>query len=146
MTQPPDPTLAARLSETGKFATPGKWGQYNPRYMNEAKYAEPKDWDTSHNMSAVHGDERKRIAEWKHADDAAFAEMLVNAYRSGQLITLSDHTAAVAKAVEACAVIADAKAADMRKFKPGGLGPLGGVVGVATDIAAAIRARKGDAL
>lgn len=58
----------------------------------------------------------------------------------------SNHTAAVAKAVEACAVIADAKAADMRKFKPGGLGPLGGVVGVATDIAAAIRARKGDVL
>lgn len=101
----PDHTLAARLELHDDGATSGKWGQYNPRFMDEAKDAEMKDWDTSHGLSAVHNGQRKRIAEWKHADDAAFAEMLVNAYRSGQLITLSDHTAAVqaavAKAVEA---------------------------------------------
>ena len=112
--------LSARLAELTRWASSGKWGQFNPRFMDEAKYAAQRDWDTSHHLSAVFMGERKRICEWKHADDAAFAEVLVNAYRSGQLITLAEHDAAVqaavAKAVEAerdaCAEILDNEAAD----------------------------------
>jgi hypothetical protein len=159
MTPTPDTALAARLADAGKFATSGKWGQYSPRFMDEAKDAEPKDWDTSHNTSAVHGDERKRLAEWKHADDAAFAEMLVNAYRSGQLITLADHEAAVqaavAKVMMMCINLIQ-KERDDYKASPAPKGEwaehyddgLSDAIIVISrlDFAAAIRASKGDAL
>jgi len=154
MTPAPDHTLAARLALHDDGATSGKWGQYNPRFMDEATDAPMQDWDTSHGLSAVHNGQRKRIAEWKHADDAAFAEMLVNAYRSGQIITLSDHTAAVQAAV-AKAVEAERKrllrwCADM-------MATVEGCIDLHADeerdarlwtdnFAAAIRARKGDAL
>jgi len=73
------------------------------------------------------------------------------AYRSGQIITIADHEravqAAVAKAVEAerqaCALLATGKAKEVDDQKAE---YYGGWLVACSDISAAIRARKGDAL
>jgi len=114
----PDKDLIARLKLHDDGATPGKWGQYHPCFMDDAKDAQPQEWDTSHDVSGVKDGKRWKVAHYKHADDAAFAEVLVNAYRSGQLITLADQAravqAAVAKAVEAITAERDAVQAELR--------------------------------
>lgn len=82
------------LAELDKAATQGKWGQYHPIYGPWAKEAfeyfkdksKLSQWDTTHHMSAVFDGVPKRLATFTHADDAAFAEALVNAYRSGELV------------------------------------------------------------
>ena len=81
------------LKRLSKAATPGVWGQFSPTngpWMSEAiaNYQGGGEfaWDTSHDMSAVIDGKPKRLSEWRHAADAAFAEALVNAYRNGDLI------------------------------------------------------------
>ena len=78
---------------------------------------------------------------------------LINAYRSGQLITLADHLeavqAAVAKAAEvereACARLADLSAQSFVTAAPKISADLG-IDQMYRGLSAAIRARKGDAL
>lgn len=75
-----------------EVVTPGQWGQFSPtvgpwqdqasEYFRNRDTHDIRNLDTSRHMTA-HGP--KRLSEWKHADDTAFAEALVNAYRSGQL-------------------------------------------------------------
>ena len=81
-------TIAEKLARLDAFASRGKWGQFHPKYMEEAKGESFHNWDSSHNLSAVHEGKRMRLADWKHASDAEFAETLVNSYRSGQLVPL----------------------------------------------------------
>lgn len=78
----------SHLSELDKWATPGVWGQFNPFNgpWQELAQQNRKHLDSSHNMSALIGGKPKRIAEFTHANDAAFAETLVNAYRDGELV------------------------------------------------------------
>ncbi|QRY69219.1 hypothetical protein JVX98_13440 [Ensifer sp. PDNC004] len=54
----------------------GKWCQFHPSYCEEAKGAPFSDWDSSHDLSAVHNGERRRIATFKHASDAAHVDRL----------------------------------------------------------------------
>jgi len=142
MTQP-DQSLAARLDELNQLASRGVWGQFHPKYMPEAAKAKPNEIDTSHQMSAVKAEYHKRIAEWAHGSDAALTEMLVNAYRSGQLITLAECEARVAAEREAIAAMIEATAytsnGDVRSLEPvcAGLG----VDQHHATIATAIRAR-----
>jgi len=86
--------LKAKLDELSANATPGEWCQFglcNGPYQAEARDAHArKEYgkiDTSHHMSAVRDGEPYRLAEWHHAHDAGLVETLVNAYRSGDLIT-----------------------------------------------------------
>jgi hypothetical protein len=89
-----DTNLSAHLAELDSGATAGKWCQFHPNYTPEA-VGTKMDWDISHQMSAVKDGGRKKLATWTHASDAHFAEVLVNAYRNGQLITLADTDAMV---------------------------------------------------
>jgi hypothetical protein len=116
-----DTTLKERLDALSEKATPGQWGQFSPTagpFQELAQAARKAGnleiWDSSHDVSALLPapvSKPYRIARFKHADVAAFVETLVNAYRSGNLVTKEDLEAAVAKAVaderEACAGIAD---------------------------------------
>ena len=83
------------LENLNNAATPGIWGQFNMfdgpfQELAKSNMAENRSnmytHDTSHNMSAVDDGQRYRVGEFKHSADAAFAEALVNAYRSGRLI------------------------------------------------------------
>lgn len=83
----------SKLEELDKAATGGVWGQFNPTagpWQAEAMEAyKTKGWkgmDSSHDMSALFLDKPYRLAHFKHADDAAFVEALVNAYRRGELV------------------------------------------------------------
>jgi len=85
------------LTEMDNAATPGRWCQFGTHsgpFQAEARAAfdrrELHKIDTSHHMSAVTDGEPKRIAEWRHADDAAFAEALINAWRDGKLEVQND--------------------------------------------------------
>ena len=82
MTDAKKPNLAA----LSKGATKGRWCQFHPDYCDKANRYNLSSWDTSHDVSAVIGDTPYRVATFKHADDAAFAEALVNAYREGRLV------------------------------------------------------------
>jgi hypothetical protein len=93
-----------------------------------------------------------RLAE---LEGVRFMSVLYEAYRSGQLITLADHNdavqAAVAKAVEAERDRADSVALECSVWSmPQGVHTTDewrrGVTDARRDIAAAIRARKGDAM
>ncbi|PCJ96705.1 MAG: hypothetical protein COA52_00425 [Hyphomicrobiales bacterium] len=77
------------LQKLNLRATQGKWGQYSPKYMEEAKGSDKFLWDTSHDTSCVKDGLRSRIATFKHASDAAFAETLVNLYRNGTLVVIT---------------------------------------------------------
>lgn len=86
-------TNTERVAELNRFATPGKWCQFHPTYTPEAKGKPWSELDTSHQSSAVRIDDvgelrHKRISEWKHANDAAFAEALVNLYREGKITVI----------------------------------------------------------
>ena len=83
------------LKELDKAATQGIWGQFSlldGPFKKEAAVLKQNGtyWskhDTTHHMSTVLDDGTpKRLAEFRHADDAAFAEALVNAYRAGKLV------------------------------------------------------------
>lgn len=67
------------------------WCQYHPSYNEHAAelWQRSKRWgfDTSHEISDVDGaGHRIRVACFKHADDAALVEQLVNAFREGRLM------------------------------------------------------------
>jgi len=53
----------------------GKWCQFHPSYCEEANGAPFSAWDSSHDLSAVHDGERRRIATFKHAGDAAHVDL-----------------------------------------------------------------------
>ena len=89
--------LKERLAALDNAATSGRWGQFSPTvgpWQKEAmEHFRNKRWnniDTSHHMSTITKHGPKRLSEWTHADDAAFAEALVNAYRAGTLGTRED--------------------------------------------------------
>lgn len=91
-----DKDLSARLKLHDDGATSGKWGQFNPRFMDEAKDAQMQDWDTSHGLSAVYEGKRKRIAEWKHAadhggDDPPAAHAASNSIANSECCKLDPH-------------------------------------------------------
>lgn len=53
--------------------TAGRAVQFHPTYCPEAKDAPVHEWDTSHQVSVIRSDgSRYRIAEFRHASDAAF--------------------------------------------------------------------------
>lgn len=88
--------MTTKLEELNAVATKGIWGQYalscGP-FQEDAKaqyllVGSLINLDTTHHMSTVQNGKRKRLSEWKHADDAAFAEALVNAYRAGELVEI----------------------------------------------------------
>lgn len=59
-----------------KAVTPGRPVQFHPKYCPEAKGAQPKDWDTSHDLSVILPDgSRYRIGTFRHADDALFDQV-----------------------------------------------------------------------
>lgn len=76
-------------------ATPGTWGQFAPAYgpfKEEAReHCKQTGWsgdiDSSHQTSTVSPEGKPyRVGEFRHADDALFAETLVNEFRAGRLI------------------------------------------------------------
>ena len=76
-----------QIETLNEAATPGRWVQFHPSFCPEARGTPFNQWDTSHDTSAVLPDgTRYKVSTHKHADDAAFAEALVNAYRNGNLI------------------------------------------------------------
>lgn len=83
----------AGLGEYSDGATGGKWGQFSPAHgpfkeeaMAHYKSSGWMNMDTSHDMSAIVRGKPYRVATFHHADDAAFAEAVVNAYREGRLV------------------------------------------------------------
>ena len=85
--------LKERLTELDQRATPGRWGQWNPRYMPEAEGTPAHEMDSSHECSALlPTGARYRLCRWTHARDAAFAEALVNAWREGRLAVVRGST------------------------------------------------------
>lgn len=67
------------------------WCQYSPSYNEHAKELWKRtrkwDFDSSHEISDVDTDgNRIKIATFKHADDAALVEKLVNAFKEGKII------------------------------------------------------------
>lgn len=85
------------LKELSVHATSGIWGQYSPitgPFQDEAQEQRRKgkaQYDSSHDMSTLREDgSRYRLATFTHANDAAFAEALVNAFRAGELVFKSD--------------------------------------------------------
>ena len=107
--------LRKKLISLDELATPGLWVQYSASYGPWEEQA-GRDFDngniscldTSHHVSTVNQHGRPyRLAEFTHADDAALSEALVNAYRSGDLVTREELKAAVEAEREACAEIAE---------------------------------------
>ena len=61
--------------------TPGRWCQFHGNYCEEAKGTDYRQWDTSHDVSAILPDgTRYKVAHFRHARDAAFVEQLVNGH------------------------------------------------------------------
>lgn len=90
-----------KLKQLDSAATPGMWGQFSARYgpwQEQAKGVHHTRHDSSHDMSTVREDGApKRVAHFTHANDAAFVEALVNAYRDGELVTRPTSPAEAAK-------------------------------------------------
>lgn len=101
MTPTPDPALAARLLELSVKSTQDPLNE-DGRYFNG-------DWHEDLTQCS-HGD----TGNYSNKRDGQFIAALWNAYRSGQLITLADHEAAVAKAVEAERAKIDALERELR--------------------------------
>ena len=71
------------------------WCQYHPQYNEQAaeEWKRTRKWnfDSSHRISDVNEKGvRVEIATFKHADDAALVERLVNAFQRGDLMIRSD--------------------------------------------------------
>lgn len=85
----------AQLNDLDRAATKGWWGQFSPLngpWMDEASLLWESNrtravecMDTSHDVSSLPYGTPKRVATFTHADDAAFAEALVNLWREGKL-------------------------------------------------------------
>jgi len=144
MTPTPDPALAARLAELTAKTT-------DEDLHEEGRYFMEYFRDLTH---CSHGDS----GNFDNRHDGNMIAALWNAYRSGQLITLADHTAAVqaavAKAVEAEADKADNMATQWGKRRDAAWAKnaseeahvFDGMALAALTVADAIRSRKGDAL
>ena len=75
------------LEDLNINATPGRRVQFHPSFCPEADGTKFAEWDTSHDVSAITPDgARYRVATYRHANDAAFVDALVNAYRNGNLV------------------------------------------------------------
>lgn len=66
------------------------WVQFSPRYNghDQALWERTKKWDfdSSHDISDVGNDGvRRKIAKFRHAEDAALVEKLVNAFQRGEI-------------------------------------------------------------
>ena len=89
-----------QLVELEMGATQGIWGQFSTssgpwqaeaaKLWKENRKAAISSHDTSHDMSALRASTPKRLATFTHADDAAFAESLVNLWRAGFLTYTGD--------------------------------------------------------
>ncbi|WP_271024896.1 hypothetical protein [Rhizobium sp. RCAM05973] len=67
--------IADKITKAMEGVSHGKWCQFHPSYAPEAEGTPFSDWDSSHDMSAVKDRERtKRLATFKHADDAAYVD------------------------------------------------------------------------
>lgn len=88
--------LREDIAVLNEAASEGVWGQFSPLYGPWKERAKAvmrgpaRDFsmlDSSHNISAMTDGMSKpyRIATFRHADDAALAEALVNAYRAGKI-------------------------------------------------------------
>lgn len=106
--------LRERLEALSAGACASEWGQYSPSYgpwKEQARQDRCTKWDTSHHVSRMGVDNNPvRVAQFKHADTAAFVETLVNAFRSGDLVTRSEMEEVVAKEREACADLCEERA------------------------------------
>lgn len=72
------------------------WCQFSPQYNEHAQALWERtrkwDFDTSHEISDVDTEgNRRRIATFNHADDAALVEQLVNAFRDGKLMIKDEY-------------------------------------------------------
>lgn len=86
---------AQQLKALDKAATAGIWGQFSATHgpwqeqaitlWKKDRTAAIRCHDTSHDVSTIQHGSPKKIAHFTHADDAAFAESLVNAYRAGRI-------------------------------------------------------------
>lgn len=107
--------LREKLEALSAGACESEWGQYSPSYgpwKEQARQDRCAKWDTSHHVSRMGTDKKPiRVAELRHADTAAFVETLVNAFRSGDLVTRSEMEEAV---TETYAMFCDAYDADVR--------------------------------
>jgi len=83
------------LAALDAAATSGVWGQFNatigPFKAEALAHYRAHGWgntqDTSHHMSTLDSEGKPyRVGEFRHANDAAFAEALVNEYRAGRLV------------------------------------------------------------
>ena len=96
--------LVEQLRELDQWATSGVWGQYSPSHGPWKDHANENSdrskYDTSHHISAMVKEAPYKIAEFHHANDAAFAEALVNAYRAEQLVPAAALDAAQARIAE----------------------------------------------
>ncbi len=65
--------LVTQARQALEGTTPGRAVQFHPEYCAEAKGTQIYDWDSSHHVSVIRADgSRYRIAEFRHASDAAF--------------------------------------------------------------------------
>lgn len=81
-------------------ATQGPWGQFSSTsgpWQEEAtklwktnRKRALQNHDTSHHVSSMQDDGPRRVAEFRHAGDAEFAEALVNLWRAGYLTYTGD--------------------------------------------------------
>ena len=76
------------------------WCQFDPSYNAHAKdlWKRTRKWDfdSSHEISDVDEDGvRRKIATFRHADDAGLVEKLVNAFRDGKLMIKEEDDAGV---------------------------------------------------
>jgi hypothetical protein len=92
-----------QLVELEMGATQGIWGQFSTsagpgqaeaaKLWKENRKSAIAAHDSSHHMSALRAQppaSPKRLATFTHADDAAFAESLVNLWRAGFLTYTGD--------------------------------------------------------
>lgn len=89
------------LRKLSEAATPGEWLRFHPDYEPSASNVAGARWDSSHQTSSLHGHQRKRVAQWTHADDGAFVVALVNEFRDGSLIPRSEYERVLALLAEA---------------------------------------------
>jgi hypothetical protein len=69
--------IADKITKAMEGVSAGKWCQFHPSYAPEAEGTPFSDWDSSHDMSAVKDGKRtKRLATFKHADDAAYVDLV----------------------------------------------------------------------
>lgn len=97
--------------------TPGRAVQFHQRYCPEAKDADMKDWDTSHDLSVIRLDgSRYKIGHFRHASDALFDQLCRN-HVPALLAEIAAKDAEIARLRESMTPSGSTKAAYMGEIK-----------------------------